>query len=106
MRLSRAMLAVPRAAAALLAAALASPLLRAQPAAAALEAARFDILEFHIDGNSLLPAEAVERAVMPHMGEGRTLRDAENARAALERRYHEAGWQTVLVTIPEQEVAD
>jgi hemolysin activation/secretion protein len=40
------------------------------------------------------------------MGEAKTLRDVESARAALEKAYHNAGYMTVLVSIPEQEVVD
>jgi hemolysin activation/secretion protein len=65
---------------------------------------RFDILEYRVEGNSLINDETIELAVMPHMGEGRTLQDVEGARAALEKRYHDAGWLTVLVSIPEQQV--
>lgn len=72
--------------------------------AGAAEGARFDIFEFRVEGNSLLSDAQVERAVSPHMGEGRGLGDVEKARAALERRYHEAGFLTVLVTVPEQQV--
>lgn len=66
--------------------------------------AGFDILEFRIEGNSLLGEAAIEEAVSVHMGEGRTLKDVEAARAALEKRYHEAGYLTVLVSIPEQQI--
>lgn len=72
----------------------------AQPAALP----RFDILEYRVEGNSLISDDAIELAVMPHMGEGRTLKDVEGARAALEKRYQDAGWLTVLVSIPEQQV--
>ena len=67
-------------------------------------AARFDILEYQVEGNSVLPALAIERAVYPHLGPGRGLDDAEAARGALERAYRDAGYPTVLVDIPEQQV--
>lgn len=65
---------------------------------------RFDILEYRIEGNSLLAASEVELAVTPHLGEALSLQDVEAARTALEKRYHDAGFLTVLVTIPEQQV--
>jgi hemolysin activation/secretion protein len=65
---------------------------------------KFDIEEFRVEGNSLLDAAAIEQAVQAHMGEGRTIKDVEAARLALENRYHDAGYLTVLVAIPEQNV--
>lgn len=82
---------------------LAGPAAHAQTAAAA-EAPRFDILEFEIEGNSVLPVAEVERAVMPFMGEGRRIGDVESAREALEKRYQQAGFLTVFVDVPEQRV--
>lgn len=76
------------------------------PAPAAAPEARFDVLEFAVQGNTVLPPRAVEAAVLPHMGEGRTLRDVEAARAALEKAYQDGGWLTVFVDLPEQKVED
>lgn len=70
------------------------------------EAPRFDILEFRIDGNSVLDELVIERAVYGQMGPGRNFDHVEAARAALERAYHDAGYLTVFVDIPEQEVKD
>lgn len=64
----------------------------------------FDIFEYTVDGNSLLSALVIENVVSPFMGEGKTLRDVEGARAALERAYRDAGYMTVVVSIPEQHV--
>jgi hemolysin activation/secretion protein len=67
-------------------------------------APRFDILEFEIEGNTTLPAVAIEKAVMPFMGPQRNLDDAEAARAALEKAYQAAGFLTVFVDLPEQRI--
>lgn len=66
----------------------------------------FDILEYQVDGNSVLPELAVERAVYPHLGPGLTFNDVEAARAALEKTYQDSGYLSVSVVIPEQKVAD
>jgi hemolysin activation/secretion protein len=66
--------------------------------------AAFDILEFDVEGNSRLSDLAIERAVMAYLGEGKTGKDVEAARTALEKAYHDAGYLTVLVNIPEQKV--
>lgn len=74
-------------------------------AQAAPEAApRFDILEFEVEGNSVLSAVAIEKAVLPFMGPQRNLDDAEAARAALEKAYQAAGYLTVFVDLPEQRI--
>ncbi|MEK8032693.1 ShlB/FhaC/HecB family hemolysin secretion/activation protein [Ideonella sp. DXS29W] len=65
---------------------------------------RFDIWEYEIDGNSVLPIEAIERAVQPHLGPGQSMKAVETARTALEAAYQQAGFLTVLVDIPEQRV--
>lgn len=66
--------------------------------------AKFNVLEYRVEGVRLLPALDVEKAVYPHMGEGKTLADVEKAREALEKVYHGQGYLTVLVTIPQQRV--
>lgn len=66
--------------------------------------AAFDVWEYRVQGTTLLPVDAVEQAVLPHLGEKKTLADVERAREALERAYHGAGYLTVLVDIPQQKV--
>ena len=76
---------------------------------AAAEAAaqpRFDILEFQIEGNSVLPDDAIEQAVMPFLGPDRQMDSIEAARAALEKVYQNGGYLTVFVDVPEQRIAD
>lgn len=75
----------------------------ALPASAADEAG-FDVFEYAVQGNTTLPAIRIETAVYPHLGEKKTIADVEAARTALEKAYHNAGYLTVLVDIPEQKV--
>ncbi len=80
---------------------------RAQEAAPAEPpAARFDVFEFRVEGNSVLSVERIERAVYAFMGEQRTVDDVESARVALEAAYRDAGYGTVLVDTPEQRIVD
>ena len=72
--------------------------------AAAAEGERFDVLEYVVEGNTVLSAARIEEAVYPHLGEGRGIADVEAARTALERAYHDGGYLTVFVDIPEQTV--
>jgi len=85
---------------------------QAAPTAADAAAARsdsaeptFDIFEFVVVGNSVLAVEDIERAVYPFLGEKRVIADVEAARSALERVYHERGYGSSGVDIPEQRVA-
>lgn len=64
----------------------------------------FDVLEYRITGNTVLPNTSIEEAVYPWMGEGKSIADVEKAREGLEKAYHKAGYLTVLVDIPEQDV--
>lgn len=64
----------------------------------------FNIFEYQVDGNTVLPFSAIEKAVYPFLGEQKTVEDVEKARAALEKAFHSAGYLTVFVNTPEQEV--
>jgi len=66
----------------------------------------FDVMEYRVEGNTLLAKGRIEEAVYPHLGEKKSIEDVEKARTSLEKIYHEAGYLTVLVDIPEQDVAN
>jgi hemolysin activation/secretion protein len=66
--------------------------------------ARFDIFAFSVRGNTLLSADAVERAVYPYLGPGRSEADVEGARSALQKAFEDAGYVAVSVFVPEQSV--
>ena len=65
---------------------------------------RFDIWEFQVTGNSVIDVRQIERAVYPFLGPDRTIDDVDAARESLEVLYREAGYATVVVNIPEQNV--
>lgn len=67
-------------------------------------APRFDIMDFQIEGNTVLDDETLERAVYPFLGPDKTVSDVEKARAALENAYRQQGYATVMIAIPEQDV--
>lgn len=64
----------------------------------------FPVLEYQVEGNTLLQTIDVERAVMSHLGESRTVDDVEAARKELEKAYHDRGYKTVVVNIPQQAI--
>lgn len=66
--------------------------------------ASFDITEYRVGGNSVLTTGEIEEAVYPFFGEAKSIDTVEQARSALEKTYHDAGYLTVFVNIPEQKV--
>lgn len=62
------------------------------------------IREYRVQGAKVLPRMEVEEAVYPFLGPERTPADVEQARAALEKAYHDKGFQAVTVQIPQQQV--
>lgn len=76
-----------------------------QPEAAPTPAtAAFEIRAFQVRGNKVLSPDAVERAIYPFMGPGKSAADVELARAALQKAFEDAGYVAVSVFIPEQAV--
>lgn len=73
--------------------------------AALAEDDRFDITRFQIEGNTLLPADIVQRAVAPMTGAARNYGDVQRALEALEIAYRKAGYSAVQVYVPEQELS-
>jgi hemolysin activation/secretion protein len=65
---------------------------------------RLFIQEFRVKGAHHLSQTEIEDAVYPFLGPGRTGVDVEQARSALEKAYHDKGYQTVAVEIPQQQV--
>jgi hemolysin activation/secretion protein len=79
----------------------------APPAVPAIEnqtPGRFFIQEYRVKGAHHLTRTEIEDAVYPFLGPGRTPDDVEQARRALEKVYHDKGYQTVAVEIPPQQV--
>jgi hemolysin activation/secretion protein len=66
----------------------------------------FDVHEYRVLGNTVLPNRDIETVLYPLLGDHKTLADVEIARAALEKTYHDRGFGTVFVDIPEQEVSE
>ena len=64
----------------------------------------FNIWEYRVEGNTVLENQLIERTVYGYLGESKNIAVVEQARAALEKVYHEAGYQAALVDIPEQDV--
>ncbi|HTW75914.1 MAG TPA: ShlB/FhaC/HecB family hemolysin secretion/activation protein [Steroidobacteraceae bacterium] len=78
----------------------------AAPTTAAKPQPKFAISEFIVLGDHLLPPEVVERAVYPFLGPQRDLKTVQMAVTALEQAYRRAGYGTVFVDIPQQDVTN
>ena len=64
----------------------------------------FTIKAFVIEGTDLFSRDELQQQVRPFVGRGKTSTDVEKARDALERFFHEHGYPTLVVNIPEQKV--
>jgi len=78
----------------------------ASTATGAAPAQTFDVLEYRVLGNSILPIRDIEGALYPLLGNGKTLKDVEGARKTLEDLYHKKGYGTAFVDIPPQTVQE
>ncbi|MDO9167057.1 MAG: ShlB/FhaC/HecB family hemolysin secretion/activation protein [Rhodoferax sp.] len=66
--------------------------------------ARFDIVRFAVDGNTLLPQSTVDDLTAPYTGKARDIRDVVGAQKALQDIYRKLGYTVVWVILPEQEL--
>jgi hemolysin activation/secretion protein len=58
---------------------------------------RFTLTEIRVEGNTVLPALAIEQAIYPHLGPARGEADVMAARDALARVYEAEGYLSVVV---------
>ena len=65
---------------------------------------RFDINQFEVRGNTLLPSNELQKSVAAFVGGQRDFADVVKAQEALEAAYHRHGYQLVRVDLPEQEL--
>jgi hemolysin activation/secretion protein len=64
----------------------------------------FPILEFVVEGSTLLSRDKINEVLNKYKGQGKTIKDIERARVELEKAYQQLGYPTVLVVVPEQTV--
>lgn len=76
----------------------------AQDAQTTVQEKRFDIWEYRVEGNTLLDVRRIEGAVYPYLGSQRSISDVNSAAANLERAFRDAGYPTIFVDVPEQDV--
>lgn len=64
----------------------------------------FDIQHFAVEGNTLLSKARITELTAPYTGTRRVYGDVQKALEALEAAYRSAGYQTVRINVPEQEL--
>lgn len=69
-------------------------------------ATRFAVTTYVIEGNTILKQSAIDAILDKYKGSEIQIGDVEKARIELEKAYHEAGYPTVLVNLPEQTIED
>lgn len=69
-----------------------------------LQEVRFPLTTILVEGNTVLDQTKIDRLLEPLKGPNRRMKDVEQVRADVERLYHQAGYPTVLVNIPEQTI--
>jgi len=67
------------------------------------EVVRFYVKQYRVVGAHQLKPVDIEEAVYPYLGPARTPDNVEEARSALEKKFHERGYQTVSVSVPQQD---
>ncbi len=60
------------------------------------------VAEYRVRGAKILNGQEIGAAVYPYLGPARTEAHIEAARGALEKAYHDKGYQTVSVSVPQQ----
>ena len=66
----------------------------------------FAIHDYFVEGNTLIRQAKVDEILSKYTGQGLRIVDIEKARLALEKTYHDMGYPTVFVTIPQQTIED
>lgn len=65
---------------------------------------RFPLTTVQVEGNTILDPTKIDRLLESYKGPERGMKDVEQMRAELEKLYHQAGYPTILVNIPEQTI--
>ena len=59
---------------------------------------------FNVEGNTILTQDKIDAVLAKYKGGAFQFKEIDQARAELEKAYHEAGYPTVLVNLPEQTI--
>ncbi|MDN5940690.1 MAG: BamA/TamA family outer membrane protein [Nitrospira sp.] len=62
------------------------------------------LTKFNVEGNTILTQDKIDAVLAKYTGAVFQFKDVDQARGELEKAYHEAGYPTVLVNLPEQTI--
>jgi hemolysin activation/secretion protein len=79
-----------------------SPAANAAPAPAQSKTLHFPISHYEVTGNTLLPEKVLEGILSKHTGTNVTFENVTSAVKELQLEYHNRGFDTISVTIPQQ----
>ena len=68
------------------------------------EEQKFDLWEFRVTGNTLLEKRDIESTLYPFLGQGKNAETVDMAKKALQDRYAQSGYHTVIVDTPPQDL--
>ena len=80
------------------------PVPQPSPPAATTAGPKFEIRKFDVDGATLIDAARITALLQPFAGPGREFGDVQRALEALEKLFIDAGYGSVQVLLPEQEL--
>ena len=80
------------------------PVPQPSPPATAPAGPKFEIRNFDVDGATLIDAARIAALLQPFTGPGREFGDVQRALEALEKLFVDAGYGSVQVLLPEQEL--
>lgn len=63
---------------------------------------RFEIQRYRVEGNTILPVDKIDKILAPYTGKERDFGTVQEALDALEKEYHQRGYTSVQVVLPEQ----
>ena len=75
-------------------------------AAATNQVLHFSVNRYEVTGNTLLPKKALDAAFTNHVGTNITFDDVAAAEKELQMAYHNRGYDTISVTIPQQRLTN
>ncbi len=81
-----------------------APLIQSQEPKPQAEPVGFAVDRYLVEGNSLLSEESIDAILAKYKRSSLSIKDIEQAKNELEKAYRDAGYPTVLVTIPEQTI--
>jgi hemolysin activation/secretion protein len=76
------------------------------PAPSANPAIHFEVKSYEVTGNTLLPQKVINDIFSQHTGTNVTFDDVARAEKELQLQYHNRGYDTVSVTIPQQRLTN